>query len=395
MSGKPGGRAFGGRGLATLARPFFAETSAKKGNAQSIPEQYAPAIFVPTAMQRYFFSLISISFAVFAQGQLGGGNVFRVLDIPASARASALGGNYIAVRDADMNLGIFNPGLLNAEMGRQVALSYLPYFEGINIGYASYAHHLDSLKLTLAGTVQYVDYGSFMRTDEAGTELGQFSAGEYVFQIGAGMPMDSLFSVGANVKFITSVLDTYNSTAWAVDLGGVFEKKSLGLTIGGLLRNIGYQSSPYSELREKLPFQVQLGATYKFKHAPFRLGLMMEQLQQWDLTYEDPNDQVEIDPTTGEVIEDKVTRAEKALLHLVPSTEILLGKNFMLRVAYNYRRRQELVLPNKPALTGVSFGIGLRVSRIHISYGYSQLHLAGISNTFTLAARFADFKRTQ
>jgi hypothetical protein len=52
-----------------------------------------------------------------------------------------------------------------------------------------------------------------------------------------------------------------------------------------------------------------------------------------------------------------------------------------------------MVLPDKPSATGVSFGLGLRVSKLHISYGYSQLNLAGISNTFTLAARFADFKK--
>jgi hypothetical protein len=43
---------------------------------------------------------------------------------------------------------------------------------------------------------------------------------------------------------------------------------------------------------------------------------------------------------------------------------------------------------------GLSFGVGLRVSKFHISYGFSQLHLAGISNTITLALRFADFKKT-
>ena len=329
-----------------------------------------------------------------ASAQLGGSSSFRILDIPSSARASALGGNYIAVYDSDINLGIFNPALLNKEMGQQVALSYLPYFEGINVGYASYSHQFDSLGATMAATVQYVDYGTFMRTDEAGSELGEFGAGEYVVQIGGGIPVDSLFSIGTNLKFITSSYDTYNSTAWAADLGGVFHKRSLGLTVGALVRNIGYQSSPFTDRKEKLPFQVQLGTTYKFKHAPFRLGLMMEQLQKWDLTYEDPNAVLQIDPTTGETIEDKVTKGEKAMLHLVPSVEVLLSRNFMLRVAYNHRRRQEMVLPDKPAITGLSFGVGLRVSRIHISYGYSQLHLAGISNTFTLGLRFADLKRS-
>ncbi|MEZ4756616.1 MAG: type IX secretion system protein PorQ [Flavobacteriales bacterium] len=325
--------------------------------------------------------------------QLNGGASFRLLDIPSSARASALGGNYIAVKDNDINLGIFNPALLNETMGRQVALSYLPYFDGVNVGYASYAHHFDSITTTFSGTVQYINYGLFTRRDETGAEIGSFSAGEYVVQVGAGRAIDSLFSVGANLKFITSNLDTYNSTAWAVDVGGVFVKRSLGLTVAAMIRNIGRQTSSYTDVREKLPFQAQLGVTYRFKHAPFRLGLMMENLQQWDLTKEDPNAQVNIDPTTGEVIEDKVTRAEKALLHAVPSAEVLLSENFMLRLGYNFRRRREMVLPDKPAITGLSFGIGLRVSKAHISYGYSQINLSGVSNTITLSVRFDDFKR--
>jgi hypothetical protein len=343
---------------------------------------------------RPLFFLVTISLWVPVVAQLGGQTAFRILDIPSSARSSSLGGDYIAVKDADLNLGIFNPGLLNQEMDGQVALSYLPYFEGINIGYLSYGHHLDSSGITLAGTIQYVDYGTFTRTDDTGTELGEFKAGEYVFQAGAGMPIDSLFSIGANVKFITSNLDTYSSSAIGLDVGGVFAKPSKGITVAALLRNIGYQTSSYTDEQEKLPFQVQLGITYKFKHAPFRLGLQMEQLQQWDLTYEDPNATVEIDPSTGEVIEEKTSTFDKAVLHLVPSAEILLNKNFMLRVAYNFRRRQELVVAEKPSITGLSFGVGLKVSRFHISYGYSQLHLAAISNTITLAVRFADFKRS-
>lgn len=329
-----------------------------------------------------------------AQAQLGGQSAFRVLSIPASARSSALGGNYIAVKDNDINLGIFNPGLLNRDMGKQVALSYLPYFEGIKIGYASYAHHCDSIKTTFAGTVQYVDYGDFRRTDEIGNDLGSFRAGEYVFQVGAGRAIDSLFSIGANVKLITSNLDTYTSSAFALDVGGVYHKPSKGITVSALMRNMGRQTSTFTDKREDLPFEVLLGVTYKFKHAPFRLGLMLEQLQQWDLTYADPNAQVQIDPTTGEVVEEKITTARKVLLHTVPSAEILLSRNFMLRVAYNFRRRDELVVADKPAAVGLSFGLGLKVSRLHFSYGFSQLHVAGISNTITLAVRFSDFQKT-
>lgn len=329
------------------------------------------------------------------RAQLGGGQVFRVLDVPASARASALGGNYIAVKDNDINLGLFNPALLNAEMGRQAALSYLPYFEGINIGYASYAHHFDSLRTTFSGSLQYVDYGTFNRTDETGLEQGQFRAGEYVFQVGAGRAIDSLFSIGANAKIITSNLETYTSTGIALDLGGTYHKPSKGVTVSAVLRNIGYQTSSFTDEREKLPFQVMAGVTYKFRHAPFRLGLMLENLQRWDLTYPDAQRDRQVDPTTGEVIVKKTTNAEKALLHMVPSAEILLSRNFMIRLGYNFRTRYEMVLANRPGAVGLSFGVGLRVSKVHLSYGFSQLHLAGIRNTITLAVRFSDFRKAE
>jgi hypothetical protein len=42
----------------------------------------------------------------------------------------------------------------------------------------------------------------------------------------------------------------------------------------------------------------------------------------------------------------------------------------------------------------VSFGIGMKVSRVILSYSYAQFNPAGASNTFTLAMRFADLKRS-
>lgn len=331
--------------------------------------------------------------ALHGRAQLGGQTAFRILDIPSSARIAALGGSPYALYDNDLNLGIFNPGLLNKEMGKQVALSYLPWIDGIDMGYASYAHHCDSIKTTFAGTVQYVDYGSAPRTDETGTQIGTWSANEQVVQIGAAHPIDSVFSIGANLKYIASHLDTYTSSGVAADIGGVFFKRRYNLCIAATLRNIGFQTSRYTDQKEKLPFQAQVAATYKFRHAPFRLGLSFDNLQQWDLTFDDPNAQAQIDPITGETIVDEVTFLDRAKLHVVPSAEIVFGRNFMLRVAYNFRRREELRLDEKPGAVGLSFGLGLKVSKLHISYGFAQYHLAGTTNTFTLAMRFADFKK--
>jgi hypothetical protein len=344
---------------------------------------------------RFLTAVLLLCTLLPAQAQLGGTAVFRVLDIPSSARISALGGSPVAVYDNDINLGLFNPALLNASMAKQVALSYMPYIDGINLGYAAYGHSFDSAGVTMSGSVQYVNYGTFTRRDETGADQGNFTAGEYVVQVGAGRALDSVFSMGVNLKFITSNMESYNATGWAMDIGGVYVKKALGLTVGATLRNIGFVSSGYTGTKEKLPFQAQLAATYKFRHAPFRLGLSIDNIQQWDLTYTDPAQQTQIDPTTGEAIVQKVTTVDRAMLHVVPNVEILFGPNFMVRLGYNYRRRQELAVDVKPGLSGVSFGIGMKVSRVILSYSYAQFNPAGASNTFSLAMRFADLKRSK
>lgn len=337
--------------------------------------------------------LLAIVLALPLHAQLGGQQVFRILDIPSSARIAALGGSPVAVVDNDLNLGLFNPGLLNGSMGKQVTLSYLPYMAGINIGYAGYAHHFDSVGITASASIQYINYGTFTRTDETGHEDGTFSAGEYVIQIGGSRPVDSLFRVGVNLKYIISQLDSYKAGGIAADIGGVFEKKAMGLTVAATLRNLGLITRSYTGTKEKLPFQVQLATTYRFRHAPFRLGLSIDNLQRWDLTYTDPHAPVQVDPTTGEAVVDKVSNGEKALWHIVPNLEVIFGKNIFLRAGYNYRRRQELNLPEKPGLAGFSMGLGLKVTRLHLSYGFAQFYPGSASNTISLAVRFADWKK--
>lgn len=338
-------------------------------------------------------TLIGVCTTFSVHAQLGGNAVFRVLDIPSSARIAALGGSPLAVLDNDLNLGLVNPALLNVGMGRQVALSYLPYLAGINMGYTSYCHHFDSIGITTSASVQYIDYGPLRRRDETGADLGVFKAGEYVVQVGGSRAVDSVFRVGVNLKYIISQLDTYKAAGIAADIGGVFHKKALGLTVAATLRNIGMMTKTYAGEKEDLPWQVQLASTYRFKHAPFRIGLSVDNIQRWDLTYDDPYQAAQVDPTTGELIEDKVSTAEKALWHIVPNAEVLFGQNFMLRFGYNYKRRQELNLAEKPGLTGMSLGIGLKVSKLHLSYAFAQFYPGSASNTISLAVRFADWKK--
>lgn len=326
-------------------------------------------------------------------GQTGGSTVFNSVNIPGSARIAAMGGSYFAIKDGDIHLAAFNPSLLDSNMNRKVGLSYVDYFDKINVGYATYAQSVSS-KLTVAGTMQYLNYGKQTELDALGYELGSFSAADYALSLSAGYQYDSLWSIGATLKPMYSVLANYSSFALALDAGATYNRKSKNFTASLVIKNFGTQLKtfvPGSE-NQKLPLEIQIGLTKRPRHAPFRFSLVYENAQKWDLTYVNPNTPVIIDPVTGQVIqEDKWEFGDRLMRHIIVGTEFLLSENLHIRVAYNYRMRQELKLSDKPGTAGFSYGLGFKVSRFHISYGRAIFHLAGPSNHFSLTTNLSNW----
>jgi len=335
-----------------------------------------------------------LSAALFAQ--LGGQSSYRFLDLPSSARVGALGGTFISVHDDDLNLSYLNPALLDSTDVRQVALNYTSLFADAANGFASYAVHVDTIETTFSATVQYLSYGDFIERDEVGNELGTFSANEFLFSMGAGRSIDSLFSIGANLKIASSSLAEYKSSALALDLGGAYLSKNKEFSMGLVFRNAGFQLSRYREgSSESLPFGIDLGMSKRLSKSPLRLSLTLADLQQWGLSYVNPADLGQTDPLTGElIIVEGANFGEKLLLHTKWSMEFLLGQNFHLRLGYDYRRRQELALSERPGLAGISWGLGLKISKLHLSYANARYNQAGVTNHIGLTLRFADFNKS-
>jgi len=78
-----------------------------------------------------------ILFSCSAHAQIGGLTSFNYTNIPGSARVAALGGSYFAVKDGDVHLAQFNPSLLDSSMHQKIGLSFVDYFDGIAMGYAT------------------------------------------------------------------------------------------------------------------------------------------------------------------------------------------------------------------------------------------------------------------
>jgi|SRR4051812_3976973 hypothetical protein len=339
-----------------------------------------------------FFACL-VTFSIHAQ--IGGNNTFEFLNLPISARVAALGGNVISAKDNDLNVTLTNPALLTDSMDNNMALSYVNYFADINYGYVAYAKKIKNMGI-MSGGIQYLDYGKFKRVDEFGNIYGTFKASDMSINLSyANSVFDSNLVVGATLKTIYSQMETYYSWGSAVDLGAVYTRPAKKFAVGFVVKNIGYQWKPYTVGNyEKLPFEMQIGFTKQPKHVPFRLSVTYENLERWDLTYTDPNNPASTkDPLTGKSIKQSKFKkyGDEFMRHIVIGGEFLITKNFFLRGGYNYQRRKELGIIEKKGMSGFSFGFGLKIYKLHVSYARSVYHLAGASNNFSVSFDINNF----
>ncbi len=333
-----------------------------------------------------------------AQAPIGGEHVYEFLNLSQSARVTGLGGHLITVKDDDVALAYSNPAVLNPSMDMQMSFNHNIHLAGINNGYASFGKHVTSLDATFHGGIQYITYGDFDQTDEFGNILGSFKASEYAFTVGAGKQLYEKLSVGANLKFISSQFEIYNSFGISADLGAFYTDTSGLFSATVVIRNIGGQLSSYNGTRESIPFDVQVGISKKLRHLPFRFSIIYHNLQSWNILYDDPDtEETTLFLNDGQDNTDNPfsTFTDNLFRHFIFSGEFLLGKkeNFRMRFAYNHFQRKELSVNNYRSLSGFSMGLGLKVNRFRIEYGRGFYHLAGGLNHFSISTNIREFRR--
>jgi hypothetical protein len=327
--------------------------------------------------------LILFLFPHTAKSQIGGRNTYEFLNLTTSARAAAMGGSLIAVKDDDIGLVLLNPSIITENMNNNITFSFIDFYAGINYGFASYAKSYDKIG-TFATSVQYVNYGSFNYADFSGNLQGEFSSSEFALVMGWDRQLSPRFSIGANMKFIYSSLESYSSYGIAVDLAVTYYNDASQFTSTLLIKNIGRQLKSYrSGNLEPLPFEIQLGISKKLRHIPFMYSVVFTHLEKWDLTY---TNSLHVQNVIGDGVSNITNMgfAKKIFSHIVIGGEFLIGKNFSLRIGYNYRKRQEMKVESRNAMIGFSWGFGFRISKFQFNYARSTYHLIGSPNYITI-----------
>jgi hypothetical protein len=322
-------------------------------------------------------------------GQIGGRSVYQFLNLVTSPRQAALGGKTITIYDNDVNQAHFNPATINVEMDNKLALNYGSYFGEVTYGTAAYAYTYDRHLQTFHAGVNYVNYGNFDGYDENGQATSSFTGSEMALSFGYAynIPFTS-FYIGANAKLISSTLESYNSFGAAIDIGGLFIDERNDVNWALVIRNIGTQITPYAETREKLPLEVLVGVSQLMENVPIRWHLTLENMQQWNIAFSNPN-RAEGSLDGGSTPE-KVSVFNNALRHVVVGAELFPDKGFNIRLGYNFRRAEELRILEQRNFSGISVGIGLKIRKLKFNYSYSRYTLAANTSLFGLTIDFAD-----
>lgn len=324
-----------------------------------------------------------ILFCTEAFSQIGGKYVYQFLNLVTSPRQAALGGKTVTIYDYDVNQGFFNPATINPEMDNHLSVNYGSYYGEVTYGTAAYAYTYDRHVQTFHAGVNYVNYGNFEGYDENGQKTADFTGSEIALSFGYAynVPWTDIF-IGANGKLISSTLESYNSFGAAVDLGALYVDDYNDINIGLAIRNIGVQIKPYQDTNEKLPMEIVAGISQELENVPIRWHLTLENLQQWNIAFSNPNrTEGSLD---GGSKEEKVGFLNNALRHVILGAELFPEKSFSIRLGYNFRRAEELRIVEQRNFSGLSAGFGLRFNKIRFDYSYSRYTSAANTSLFGL-----------
>lgn len=345
--------------------------------------------------------LCCLTFTAQAQIQGAGSSVFHFLGLPASSRLNALGGENVAIADGDVSMAFINPALLTTNTDKVLQLNYAYYLAGTMFGSAMYGHNFGRSKIERPHTgepdkpnyfavgIHYLDYGQMQYADENGNLTGgTFTAKDICINAMYARQLGPYFTVGVTLKPIYSIYEAYHSFALGADVGGHYRTPDSSLHVGLALRNIGWQMKAfYSEEEgqhtEMLPLNLEMGISYRLKHAPIRFSLTIHNMQKWYLGT----------PGTGTESTSKVKDGfDMAFRHTIWAIDIVpRSDKYYITLSYNHRRGAEMRLADARSLAGFAVGAGVNIYKFRLGFAVSQYSRSNLTYQVSLSTDINSF----
>lgn len=298
-----------------------------------------------------------------------GTNVYPFLNIPASARQAALGGDAVSIRDFDVSFAAVNPGLMNLEQDQMISINYSSYLADSKYGTISYVKDLEEGHL-IGFNARYMDYGKIPRTDESAQISGDFGAMDASVGLSYAYQFDEDFTIAASTNFVTSKIDSYTSMAVVANAGVTYHNAESRETLALVFRNFGYQFKSFNGTRENVAFRVDLGYTKILDEFPLAFTITAHDLQKLNISQDFDNN--------GQPI----NWSRKVADHFSVGAELFPEQAFNIRLGYNVRRGNELAVLDQRSFAGLSAGFGIKISSFRFDYAHVRYHNASNVNMF-------------
>ncbi|MCI5912534.1 MAG: type IX secretion system protein PorQ [Prevotella sp.] len=305
-------------------------------------------------MKNSFFALLFAVFAITATAQESQ-TEYNFLRLPVSAHAAALGGENITIIEDDPALMFSNPALAASVNDKTIGLSYMNYMDGVNYMSASFNKILKE-KATLAGGIQYVNYGKMKQTDENNVQSGEFSASDIAIDAIFSYQLSERIVGGITAKFIMSYIGSYSSMAVGIDLGVNYYDPDREWSISAVAKNLGGEVKAYDEEFGKMPLDLQVGVSKTFAALPVRLSATLVDLTHYNYSFKN---------------------------HIILGADVLLSQSLWIGAGYNFRRVEEMKISDGESESshgaGLSFGAGLNLERFKLNVAYGKYHVSSSS----------------
>lgn len=311
-------------------------------------------------------TLLLTTLPVILQGQVRGSSTFEALNVPYTATLLAMGGVNVSWNGHDPMLFMANPALSDSNLSKHAGLNYLNFSGAYSMFSGAYHHPLKKGMISFG--IRHFTFGEFEGFDAAGLPTGNFNVSNAV-ATGSYSLSQGNFQYGLSVNFLSAGITAFNATALSFSLGGIFVHPDKDLTVGLAAQNIGFVLSDFTSTSgSKLPWDVELGVTFKPEFMPFRFSVTGHHLFNTDI----------LDNTISD------SDFREVLSHMVVATEIIISKNISVLIGYNHLIRQELRLQQNAGGAGFSYGFQWKTNKFTFSYGRGAYHPAGATNVLSL-----------
>ncbi len=282
------------------------------------------------------------------------------------SRAVAMGSAFGGLAD-DMTAMYWNPAGLAQLQTSEISITHDESFEGLRHDFAGYAFPYKG------GVLAAAVYGLYTPTDnELRSGLnendpyypispveGLFQAYDVAAHVSYARWFGNNLSFGASLKYIQQTIYVYNAWSVAADIGSLYKFKTLPLSFGLSIQNIGQPIKFISQAYD-LPLNIRFGSAYKFNK---KLTATLDLNQ--------PNDDY---------------------LSLSAGAEFWPTDLFAIRAGYSYRMNGNELGDTYGLSAGTGFNFKLRNMVLKVDYAFVPYSVLGNSQRVTISMAFGNPK---